>query len=162
MGKKGGNDREYVYSRDKVWRKPKLTVEHLAKFFLLLKPAPRQHGASNYSAAKWGVKSIFRRLKEKALPSKQFGSNVANSVAVTKGSGCIISILRNGDGLERQVHFLVSLHKWKIPQHVTPAQHHSLQGVLCFPTLHKCDMDSLGEVISTGTALWTGISWSTL
>lgn len=122
-------------------------MEHLAKFFLLLKPAPRQHGASNYSAAKWGVKSIFRRLKEKALPSKQFGSNVANSVAVTKGSGCIISIPENGDGLERQVDFLASLHKWKIPQHVTPAEHHSLQGVLCFPTLHKCDMDSLGEVV---------------
>lgn len=147
---------------EKVWRKPKLTVEHLAKFFLHLKPAPRQHGASNYSAAKWGVKYIFRRLKEKALPSKQFGSTVASSVPVTKWSGCIISIQEKGDGLERQVDFSGSLHKWKIPQHVTLAQHHSLQGVLYFPTLHKCDMDSLGEVVNTSTALWTGISWRTL
>lgn len=87
-------------------------MEHLAKFFLLSKPAPRQHGASNYSAAKWGVKSIFRRLKEKALPSKQFGSNVASSVPVTEGSGCVISILENRDALERQMDFLASLHKY--------------------------------------------------
>lgn len=57
-------------------------MERAAKIFLLVEPASRQHGARNYSAAKWGAKSIFRRLKERTLPP--FGSSVASTVPVTK------------------------------------------------------------------------------
>lgn len=70
MEKKWENRKEYAGLRGKMQGgKSELTVMHPAKLIFLgfMEPSPGQHGARNYSGTKFGVKSMFRRVKEREL-----------------------------------------------------------------------------------------------
>lgn len=70
MEEKWENRREHVGLRVTVQgEKSELTLMHAAKLIFLgfMEPRPGQHGARNYSGTEYGVKSMFRRVKEKEL-----------------------------------------------------------------------------------------------